>query len=109
MMSLPELAVRRPITTVMVLVSVMVLGGIAVTRLPLAFLPEIDVPFIHVEIPHPDSNPSQIEKEIAKPVEEVLATLSGVTKTTPYSMRWRNVTRFSSGTRGRLPNSRGDG
>jgi hydrophobic/amphiphilic exporter-1 (mainly G- bacteria), HAE1 family len=79
-MSLPTLAVRRPITTVMLLISVLVVGGIAVTRLPLAYLPEIDVPFIGVEIPYPNSNPTQIEKEIAKPVEEVLATLAGVKK-----------------------------
>jgi HAE1 family hydrophobic/amphiphilic exporter-1 len=65
MMSLPELAIRRPITTVMALVCIVVLGAIAVSRLPLAYLPEIDVPFIHVEIPYPDSNPTQIEKEIA--------------------------------------------
>jgi HAE1 family hydrophobic/amphiphilic exporter-1 len=80
MMGLPELAVRRPITTVMLLVSVIVIGGIAVSRLPLAYLPEVDVPFIQVEVPYPNSNPTQIEKEIAKPVEEVLATLSGVKK-----------------------------
>ena len=77
-MSLPALAVRRPITTVMALVSVLVLGGIAVSRLPLAYLPEVDIPGIWVQVPYPDSNPSQIEKEIVKPVEEVLSTLSGV-------------------------------
>ena len=82
MISLPGLAVRRPITTAMVLISVIVLGGIAVSRLPLAYLPEVDVPFIQVEIPYPNSNPTQIEKEITKPVEEVLSTLSGVKKLT---------------------------
>jgi HAE1 family hydrophobic/amphiphilic exporter-1 len=36
------------------------------------------VPFIGIEIPYPNSNPAQVEKEIVKPVEEVLATLPGV-------------------------------
>ncbi len=85
MIGLPDLAVRRPITTVMILLSIVVLGGIAVGRLPLAYLPELDVPYIHVEIPYPDSNPTQIEREIAKPVEEVLATLSGVKKLSSQS------------------------
>ena len=80
MIGLPALAVRRPVTTVMLLVSVVVLGGIAVSRLPLAYLPKVDFPSIQVEIPYPNSNPTQIEKEIAKPVEEVLSTLSGVKK-----------------------------
>jgi HAE1 family hydrophobic/amphiphilic exporter-1 len=79
-MNLPRFAVHRPITTLMVLVSVLVLGGMAVFRLPLAWLPELDVPFIFIEIPYPNSNPTQVEKEITRPVEEVLSTLSGVQK-----------------------------
>lgn len=77
-MSLSKLAVNRPVTTAMILVSILVLGGIAAYRLPLAYLPEIDVPFIGIQIPYPNSNPQQVEKEIIRPVEEVLATLSGV-------------------------------
>ncbi|MGH9379478.1 MAG: efflux RND transporter permease subunit [Thermoanaerobaculia bacterium] len=79
-MSLPRLAVNRPVTTAMLLVSVLVLGGIAAFRLPLAYLPEVDFPFVGVEIPYPNSNPQQIEREITKPVEEVLATLPGIKK-----------------------------
>jgi len=76
--SLARLAVDRPVTTGMALVSVLVLGAIAVARLPQAYLPEVDAPFIGVEIPYPSSNPTQIEKEIVKPVEEVLSTLPAV-------------------------------
>ena len=79
-MSLPRLAVHRPVTTAMLLLSVLVVGGIAAFRLPLAYLPEIDVPFIGVQVSYPSSNPQQIEREIAKPVEEVLSTLPGVKK-----------------------------
>ena len=77
-MNLPSLAVRRPITTAMLLLSVLLFGGIAFQRLPLAYLPEVDVPFIAVEIPYPNSNPAQVEREITKPVEEIVATLSGI-------------------------------
>jgi len=79
-MNLPTMAVRRPVTTLMILISIMVVGGIALVRLPLAYLPALDMPFIGVEIPYPNSNPTQIEKEITKPVEEALATLPGMTK-----------------------------
>jgi len=77
-MQLPRLAVTRPITTAMLLISVLVVGGIAIVRLPLAYLPEVDVPFIGVQIPYPNSNPKEIEREIVKPVEEVLSTLPSV-------------------------------
>lgn len=79
-MNMPEMAVKRPITAIMLLVSILVVGGIAAAKIPLAFLPEVDAPFIGVQIGYPNSNPTQIEKEIAKPVEEALATLSGVKK-----------------------------
>jgi HAE1 family hydrophobic/amphiphilic exporter-1 len=79
-MSLPKLAVNRPITTVMILVCVLVIGAIAVNRLPLAYWPEVDAPYIGIDVPYPNSNPVQIEKEIARPVEEVLATLPGLKK-----------------------------
>ncbi len=77
-MNLPRLSVHRPVTTFMVLVSIMVVGGIAMARLPLAFLPTVDLPFIGILLPYPNSNPTQVEREIAKPVEEALSTLSGV-------------------------------
>lgn len=77
-MNLPTLSVRRPITTAMILVSILLVGGIAVVKLPLAFLPSLDAPFMFVQIPFPNSHPQHIEREITKPVEEMLATLSGV-------------------------------
>lgn len=77
-MNLVRLAVQRPVTVLMALASILLLGTIALQRLPLAFLPEIDVPFIAVEIRQPESSPQQIAKQIAEPVEEALATLPGI-------------------------------
>ncbi len=84
-MSLPSLAIRRPISTAMLLLSVLLFGGIAFSRLPVAFLPEVDIPFIGVEIPFNNTNPTQVEREITKPVEETLATLSGIKRLTSES------------------------
>ncbi len=79
-MTLPSLAVRRPITTAMLLISILLFGGIALSRLPVAFLPEVDIPFIAVEVPYDNTNPAQVEREITKPLEEILATLPGIKK-----------------------------
>ena len=79
-MSLPTLAVRRPITTAMLLLSVLLFGGIAMSRLPVEFLPEVDIPFIGVQVPYTNTNPAQVEREITKPLEEQLATLPGIKK-----------------------------
>ena len=79
-MSLPTLAVRRPITTAMLLASILLVGGLAMFRLPLAWLPVVDAPFMFIQIPYPNSHPEQVEREITRPVEEVLSTLSGIKK-----------------------------
>ena len=47
-MSIAELSIRRPVTTIMLFVSMVVIGLIAAVRLPLEALPEVSVPFIFV-------------------------------------------------------------
>ena len=77
-MWLTRLAVSRPITVSMALLSLVVLGAISLTKVPLNFLPQAEFPFIGVQVPYANGVPGQVEREIARPIEEVLATLGGV-------------------------------
>ncbi len=77
-MSLVDLSLRRPVTTVMAFVSLVVVGLLAAARLPLEYLPEIDAPFLFIQVPYAGSTPEEVERSIARPAEEVLATLSGI-------------------------------
>jgi len=76
--TLPELAIRRPITTLMILVSLFVVGGIALTRLPLAFLPEVDEPQIWVIVPYPNASPKTVERTVLRPLEDALGSVGGL-------------------------------
>ncbi len=58
-MTLPELAIKRPVTTLMILVSMVVLGAVALERLPLAFLPDVEQPQLFVRCPTPTPPPSR--------------------------------------------------
>jgi HAE1 family hydrophobic/amphiphilic exporter-1 len=69
---------RRPVTLVMMLASVVILGLIAFSKVPLAFLPHVEFPGIFVYAPYAGGIPSETEREITRPLEEVLATLGGV-------------------------------
>ena len=84
-MWLARLAITRPITVSMALLSLLVLGAISLSQLPLNFLPHAEFPFIGVQIPYPNGVPSQTEREIVRPIEEVLATLGGVKDIESYS------------------------
>ena len=77
-MSITELSIRRPITTIMSFLSFVVIGLIAARLLPLEYFPSIDFPGIFVQVPYPGSTPEEVEKQITRPAEEVLATISGL-------------------------------
>jgi HAE1 family hydrophobic/amphiphilic exporter-1 len=73
-----ETALRRPVTTVVVFVAMALVGTIAARLLPLEKFPDIEFPGIFIQVPYPGSTPEEIERLITRPVEEALATLSGV-------------------------------
>jgi HAE1 family hydrophobic/amphiphilic exporter-1 len=77
-MSPAELSLRRPVTAVMFYVSLVVIGLIAAFRLPLEMFPDVNVPFILVDLPYPGSTPEEVERTITRPAEEALSTLSGI-------------------------------
>jgi len=77
-MSLAELSLKRPVTAVMFYVSLVVIGIIASFRLPLEQFPEINVPFIMVQLPYPGSSPQEVERTLTRPTEEALSTLPGI-------------------------------
>jgi HAE1 family hydrophobic/amphiphilic exporter-1 len=62
----------------MIFVSLVVVGIIATRLVPLEFMPNISFPGAYIQLPYPNSTPSETNELIARPVEEVLATLSGV-------------------------------
>jgi len=77
-MHITDLSMRRPVSTLMIFVSLIVVGIIATRLVPLEFMPNITFPGAFIQLPYPNSTPAETNENIARPVEEVLATLSGV-------------------------------
>lgn len=73
-----EIALKRPVTTVMVFLALAVIGGISSRLLPLELFPDIEFPGLFVQIPYQASTPQEVERRITRPVEEALATLPGI-------------------------------
>ncbi len=73
-----EFALRRPVTTVVTFVALALIGLIASRLLPLEKFPDIEFPGIFIQIPYSGSTPEEVERLITRPIEEALATLSGV-------------------------------
>ena len=84
-MNISEYSVKRPVTVLMATISVLVLGYIALTRLPLALLPEMSSSHLRVQVDYPSSSPEEIERIISRPLEEYLSTLDGLESISTYS------------------------
>ena len=77
-MSLPALAVRRPIGVAMITIAICILGWIAVTRLPVDLLPEVDFPRISILTRYEGVGPQEMENLITRPIERSVSTIDGV-------------------------------
>ncbi len=77
-MSFTEYSIRRPVTTMMVFISLVVVGVIATRLVPLEYMPDITFPGAYINIPYPNASPDEVEEQVIKPIEEALATISGV-------------------------------
>ncbi|KGQ18991.1 Cation/multidrug efflux pump [Lysobacter dokdonensis DS-58] len=77
-MSVAELSIRRPVTTIMLFVSMVVVGLIAAVRLPLEAMPDVSAPFLFIQLPYAGSTPEEVERTILRPVEETLSTMTDV-------------------------------
>lgn len=77
-MSVAEFSIKRPVTTVMFFVSMFVIGLIAAVRLPLEALPSVTFPGIFLQLPYSGSTPEEVERNVLRPVEEAVSTMTGI-------------------------------
>jgi HAE1 family hydrophobic/amphiphilic exporter-1 len=76
--SLATFAIKRPVTISMFFISMLLLGIISSRLLPLEKWPGIDIPQLFINVPYPNSTPGEVERLITRPLEEALATISGI-------------------------------
>ena len=75
-MSFAEHSIKRPVTVLMVLISIVVLGFISLQRLPLELYPEFSSDSLSIRASYPSSSPTETERDITRPLEEALSTLN---------------------------------
>ena len=73
-----DFATRRRVTIAMITLGVVVFGLVAWARLPVTLLPDIDYPTLTVQTELDGAAPKEVEYLLTRPLEETLATTSGV-------------------------------
>ena len=69
-MSIYGNAVRRPITTIMIFVALLVMGVYSLNKLPIDFYPDIDFPAISVITTYSGASAADIETNVTRTIEE---------------------------------------
>jgi multidrug efflux pump subunit AcrB len=70
-----QYSVKKPITVLMGIMIIIVLGIFSVTRLPLTLFPEVNLPFVVTITPYQGANPEEVEFEIARKIESQVSTI----------------------------------
>ena len=61
--------VKRPITVLMVVLIVVVLGFYSLTKLPLTIFPDVNLPYIVIVTTYERANPLEVKEEVTSKIE----------------------------------------
>ena len=76
-MNIAEFCIKRRVTTIMAFVMVVIFGIMSFTSLPLALMPDIEIPMVIVFTTY-QAGPEEIENLVTKPIESACASVSGM-------------------------------
>jgi HAE1 family hydrophobic/amphiphilic exporter-1 len=77
-MNLPELCIRRPVMTTLLMLAFIVFGLFAYRLLPVAALPRVDFPTIFVTASLPGASPDTMASAVATPLEKAFSNIAGI-------------------------------
>lgn len=82
---LEKLSVKKPLTVVVAVILVFVLGCISFSGMTSDLLPEMELPYVIAITPYPGASPEKVEASVTKPLETSLGTAGGIKSVTSVS------------------------
>jgi len=80
-----KLAINRPITTLMYVVTLVIFGLMSFKAMPSALFPNVDFPIVTVQTVYPGAEASTVESEVTDKIEEAVSRIGGVDSITSTS------------------------
>jgi len=90
-MNLPELSINRPVTLIMIISIIVVLGVISLSRIETDLFPDLDYPLVAIITEYPGVAPEEMETIVTKYIEESAARVNGVKKINSASLEGVSV------------------
>lgn len=85
-MNLSVFGVKWPVTTTMIFLATILLGGFSWTQLGVDLMPDFEIPAISIITTYRGSGPQEIESSITEPIEEAVSTVENVDEITSQSL-----------------------
>jgi len=73
-----DFAIKRPIVTIVSMVTLVVFGVFSLTQLQTDEFPDVVQPIVNVSVPYPGASPDVVEREVLDRIEESISGISGV-------------------------------
>src|SRR5262245_25159726 len=77
-MSIPRLAIQRPVTMFMISGVIILLGVMSLARLPVDLMPAVSFPSITVRVGYAGVGPLEIEELVTRPIEQAMSAVAGL-------------------------------
>lgn len=77
-MNLIDLSIRRPVFAWILMAALIVFGAIALNRMGVSQMPDVDFPIINVSVAYEGASPEVVEAELIDPMEEELLSIEGI-------------------------------
>ncbi|WP_353892534.1 efflux RND transporter permease subunit [Proteinivorax hydrogeniformans] len=84
-MTIGDIAVKRPVAMVMLMVFVLLLGFVAFTNLHMDLLPKFSPPVLAVITNMPDTAPKEMATLVTEPLESIIGTTAGLKNMSSHS------------------------
>jgi HAE1 family hydrophobic/amphiphilic exporter-1 len=81
-MNIARFSVTRPVTVIMRIAALVLLGAICLTRLPVDLLPAVSLPTVAVTTQWPNVAPEEIEAQVTRPIEQAVSAVSNMYQVT---------------------------
>ena len=85
-MFISTIAIKRPVFTSMVILSLIVFGWVSLRGLPVDLFPKVDFPIVTITTVLRGGDPETMETRVTDPIEQSVNTLSGIKKLTSTSL-----------------------
>lgn len=84
-MGLTKFVLKRPVTTILSVICLIVFGLSSVLSSKLELIPEMDMPMLIIATTYVGASPEDVSELVTKPIEDEIGTLSGVKSVNSYS------------------------